>query len=117
MAKKIIIELSVDDEVPAGNTEVSTHAGAVPSGKVARIKNFGGATPLDSDGVESLTVLQWGSGGTWKTVRGFTRSTINMKLDLEFVGDGSKTFRLIRSNLSSTDKKMLAWLEGLIITP
>ena len=117
MAKKTLIEISTDDEVTAGSTEITVATGVVPNGKVARVKRFGGTTPRDADGIESLTLLQWGSGGSWQTIRAFATSFEDIQLDREFVGNGAKTFRLVRVNRSTTDKPMIAWLEGLIITP
>lgn len=115
MAKKTLIDLSKDDDVTAGSTDVTVHPSAIPNLKVARITRFGGATPLDTDGVQCLTILQWGSGSTWKTVRAFSRSTIEYAMDKEFEGDGTKTFRLVRVNRTGTTKPMIAWVEGLII--
>lgn len=117
MAKKTIIELIADDEVTAGSTEISIFGANVPNGKIARITRFGGSTPRDSDQVESLTLFQYGSGSSWETIRGFSTSFADIELNREFLGDGTKTFRLIRKNRSASDKEMLAWLEGLIITP
>jgi len=115
MAKKTIIDLSKDDDVTSGATDITIHPSAIPNNKIARITRFGGACPLDSDGIESLILVQWGSGGSWKTIRAFSSSSADMIMDKEFVGDGSDTFRLIRVNRSATTKPMVAWLEGLII--
>ena len=115
MAKKTIIDLSTDDDVNAGATEITVHPSAVPISKTARITRFGGTAPLDSDGIQGLTILQWGSGGTWKTIRAFSSSFADIILDKEFEGDGTKTFRLVRVNRSAATKPMIAWVEGLII--
>lgn len=117
MAKKTLIALSVDDQVTAGATEVNAHPSAVPNGKIARIGKFGASAPRDSDGIEGLIALQWGSGGSWSTVRAICSSFAEINVDREFIGDGVKTFRFIRINRAAVDKEMVAWIEGLIITP
>jgi len=117
VAKKALIEISVDDEVTSGSTEITLAPGAVPNGKIARLHKFGGAVPKDADGTECLIILQWGSGGAWQTIRAFATSFEDISMEREFTGNGIKTFRLVRVNRSATDKPMVAWLEGLIITP
>jgi hypothetical protein len=115
MAKKTIIDLSADSDVAGSSSEITTAPAAVPSGKIARITRFGGTCPRDTNLVESMIVLQWGSGGSWKTIRAIASSFGDIALDKEYVGDGTKTFRLIRSNRSTASKPMVAWLEGFIV--
>lgn len=71
MAKtqKTRISQFIESSVAAGATDTQASA-IVPVGKVVEIKVFGGSVP---DGVNGYVALQWGSAGTFVTIRATQR--------------------------------------------
>lgn len=112
MAKKTKFHYIFDDEVTAGGTAVETFP-IIPSGIMLTLKMFGGADLAIGDGIDSWAALQWGSGATWETVRVGTKMW-NLHMKHDFLGDGTKRFRLVRKNESTTDKKIVVWIESLL---
>jgi hypothetical protein len=116
MALKEKIDLIFDDSIGATTTDIKTGA-IVASGKTVRLFNFGGYDPRIGDGIDSLIVLQWGSGTSWQTVRAGGGGTFehSWKSGQDFNGDGVKRFRLIRQNKSTSAKPIVAWMMALIV--
>ena len=112
MAAKTAIDLFIDSAVSASTT-VNSDAPAVASGKNVRVKRFGCFDPLIGDGIDSIVILQWGSTGSFTSIRAIGKNT-ELNLDKVFVGDGVKHFRLKRINQSSSAKIIAAWIEALV---
>lgn len=108
---KITVERFLDSSV-AANTTDTQNTQAVPSGRSLRLKKFGGCIPYTLDG--SFIALQWGSGSTWETIRCLCGS-IEYVIDREFIGDGTKMFRVVRKNNGATAKNMAAWMDALVL--
>ena len=86
----------------------------VPSGKVVRLKEFGGADPAIGDGIDSIIALQWGNSGSWATVRVVSGTSQSYTLNRDFTGNGVKKFRVVRMNKSVSTKILVYWIEALI---
>lgn len=111
MAEKTKHYLMYDNEVPVGTTVDMTPV--IPSGKVVTIKKFGGFDPAVGDNKDSIIALQWGSGTTWTTIKAGGKC-FEFDMQRDFIGDGSKRFRLVRVNRSAQIKIIVAWLEALV---
>jgi hypothetical protein len=107
------ISVSKDDNV-AGLTDDVTQSGIVATGKTVKILRFGGVDPKIADALDSVVLLQWGSGATWKTIRAGT-DTFDFEVNQDFVGDGTKRVRVVRANRSALSKQIIFWIEGLIL--
>jgi hypothetical protein len=114
LASKSGINLYIDDSVAASST-VLLNSAVIPAGKSITIFRFGGCDPAIADGIDSIIALQWGSGGSFETIRALSGCTYEFALNKTFVGDGSKLFRLVRINKSGTGKILAAWVEGVIL--
>lgn len=104
-----LVQFLVDTNVNANATDIQNSA-AVPSGRVARVIRVGGFEPSGG-----FIAIQWGSGGTFVTVRAGSGS-FNMELNHEFTGDGVKFFRLVRKNgnaLAAT--QIVAWADIIVL--
>lgn len=110
---KTKFDIVYDDSVPGGTTDIKMSA-IIPSGRVIQLQSFGGCTPDIGDGIDGQTALQWGSGTSWQTIRAGTKSW-DMLFKKDFLGDGSKRFRLVRKNNSTTSRPMVVWLEALVL--
>ena len=110
---KTDVHLVEQGSVAAGSDEVSTTP-IVPLGKVVKVKKFGCMAPALQAATWSYVILQWGNGGGWETVRVCYGST-EFDVQRDFSGDGSKRFRLVRRNKSTTTAlDMGAWVEALV---
>lgn len=97
----------LDDSVAAATT-VTEMLPIVPSGKIATVTNFGGYAK------DGIVALQWGvSGGAWTTVRA-SGGSFDLKMKMDFTGDGSKRFRVVRINNLLVLSTVVVWLEGFI---
>ena len=113
MGAKTVINILKEDNVTA-NTFHITESAVVPNGKTVKLRKFGGCIPAIGDGKEGIIALQWGNGGTWETVEVGCHE-FSRNIDKTFVGNGSKKFRLYRENFSSTDKKIIAWIDAIVV--
>lgn len=111
MAKKKKHEIMLDNSVGASSSLIDLGE-IIPSGAVARLSNFGGYDPIGSDGVGSIISLQWGSGNSWLTIRvgGLGSFDFNWEKGVDFIGDGTKRFRIVRQNRSSVAKVISVWM-------
>lgn len=116
MPLKTKYDLCFDSSIAAGATDIQSSA-ILPTGKTARLVCFGGYDPLIADKLSGFIALQWGSTGSWSTVRAGGDGFFNLEWPKgkDFIGDGSKRFRLVRQNKSSSDKIMVAWMYVLIV--
>lgn len=116
MALKESYDFVIESSVAAGSTDMQ-NGPVIPNGKTARILNFGGFDPLTNDQVHSIIVLQWGSGTSWKTVRAGGGGIFNFEFlkGKDYIGDGTKYFRLVRQNKSSVAKNLILWLQAVIL--
>ena len=67
------------------------------------------------ENASSVYVLQWGSTGSWETVRliSVSGATTEYEIGREFEGDGTKHFRIIRINKSATNTRELpVWIDA-----
>lgn len=107
---KTRISLFFDTNVNANSTDLQLGA-VVPNGRSVSIKRFGGSVP---DGINGAVALQWGSGGSFTTIRAIQREMEFKELG-EFVGDGVKRFRLARINRQTLGAQaIVAWLEAVV---
>jgi hypothetical protein len=100
----------------AGNTtDVENVGPVIPAGKRVRLITFG-AADCGTDNEASITALQWGAAGAWETIRAFglAHCSMEVRLDQDYIGDGTKRFRVVRKNQSSSSRIVLAWLEGFV---
>ena len=117
MAKKTKHEVMIDSSIGA-SASLAELGEIIPTGKIARLSNFGGYDPIGSDGVGAIISLQWGSGNSWLTIRvgGFGSFDFNWEKGVDFIGDGTKRFRIVRQNRSSVAKVISVWMTVKIIT-
>ena len=109
---KTEIHLVKDDSVNASSTHI-TESPVVPNGKIVKLKKLGCIDPAIGDGLDSIIVLQWGTGGSWTTIRACSRNS-EFIINRDFIGDGINKFRVLRMNESITPKVIVFWLEALI---
>ena len=86
----------------------------IPNGKTVRVRKFGGFDPDIGDNKCGFITLQWGNGGGWETIRAGGCGSFEFVLLRDFVGDGVKRHRIIRTNNSVSAKDMVAWAESLV---
>ena len=102
-----------DDAKLAPGTDV-TQSPIIPNGKTVRLREFGGCAPMIGDGKDGFIGLQWGSGGTWDSLAVGCHE-FQRKLNSDFVGDGSKRFRIVRINESASNRYIVAWLDAILL--
>jgi len=113
--KKKIVD-GLEDTIVIKKTESTINYPPITDGVSATVRRFGGIDIAIGDGIDSLILLEWGSGTTFKRVYTVTkiweytqRKTV--------VGNGTDHFRLRRINNSNADKSMIAWLDILVDEP
>jgi hypothetical protein len=112
------IYMSTDSNVGgSAYEETLLPASAIPVGTIARIVRFGGTDVPKGDAKGVVIALFWGSGGTWQLVRaaGLMGNVVDFEINRDFVGDGTKQFKVRRQNLSTSAKPIPVWLEGFKI--
>lgn len=100
--------------VTAGTTD--THLSTVvPAARSWHIKRITFADESINDGLSGFFEVDWGIGATREVIAQafLTGNTFVFNIDRSFDGDGSKLFRLKRTNPSASDKKMFLMFEGL----
>ena len=112
MATKTVHDKSVLSVVTSGSTDY-LETPVIPSGKMATVLHFGCAIPPGTDGTTGIVILEWGSGSSWAIIKAFS-SDADMKVNKDYLGDGTKKFRLGRYNMSSSSKPIAAWGEILV---
>jgi len=106
--KKKIHDLVFDDSIPTGlDTQLSP---VIPNNKTARLCCFGWSCPLDG----STVAVQWGVPGNWRTIRG-GYGNMNLNLEKEFNGNGTRRFRIVRRNAGSGTQVIMAWMHVILI--
>ena len=103
----------VEENVAATSNHVETFP-IVPNGSTVRLRKFGGFDPNIGDNICGYITLQWGNGGSFETIRSGGCGSFEFQIARDFVGDGSKRFRIVLSNNSLTAKDMIAWAESLV---
>lgn len=114
MATKTTYEIYHDSSVASGATDLQLSP-IIPIEKTVRILSFGGFDPNIGDNKSSIIALQWGSGPDWKTIRAGGDGTFEFVLNKDFVGDGTKRFRLARQNKSASAKPLIVWLYAVVL--
>lgn len=114
MADKTKFEIYVDSNVAAGATDVQA-SDIIPATATVRILSFGGFDPNIGDSKDGIIGLQYGSGTNWKTLRAGGGGVFDFNSKIDIVGDGTKRFRLVRKNNSSTPKSLICWLYAVIL--
>lgn len=117
MALKDKTDIVIESAVNAGITETQL-APIIPVGKTVRLMNFGGFDPITSDGVSGIISLQYGNATDgWKLIRCGGNGFFNIQWEKgkDFIGDGTKRFRIVRQNKSSNIKNIAAWVIALKI--
>jgi len=112
MATKTFYKVFEDSSVGPLGTEIRTDP-IVPNGKVILLRKIGGCDPGIGDNIDSLWIVQWGSGGSWESVRVGSGCT-EFQIETTFVGDGVKRFRFVRQNKSLVAKSIVLWAEALL---
>lgn len=117
MPNKQQINIIVESTVNQGATSI-TEGAIVPLNKKVRVLKFGGYERLLSSNT-GIIALQWGTAATWETIRVLGGGTpVELILNLEFIGDGAKRFRIVRQNRDpalSAAKEMVAWAEVFVL--
>lgn len=110
MAKKHEI---IKQLVAATTTETKTYP-AVPDGKTVVLKMFGAADINNGDNKSSVYILQWGSAGSFQTIRvlALTGNTQDIEMKRPLRGDGTKFLRVLSQNNSSSSKELVFWFEA-----
>jgi len=99
--------------VTAGDTD--THLTiAPPVGRIWHIKRKTFADESINDGLSGFFEVDWGIGGSREVLAQayLAGNTFTFHIDRTFLGDGSKLFRLKRTNPSGSNKKMFLMVEG-----
>lgn len=110
MATKTVFDPIHDDAVADGAPSVDNQP-VVPNGKIVRIREIGWSCPPDC-----IAAVQWGSGGTFVTVRGgYGNMNISFARGKDFTGDGVKHFRLVRTNDSGASAVVVLWASAIIL--
>lgn len=102
--------MSIDSSVAQSSEDIFSLI-LVPSGAHVVLTEFGGCVPFIKDG--SYIAIQWGKTGDWKTIRAIAREGTYV-IKKEFIGDGTRTFRIIRKNTDTVARVMLVWITGYI---
>ena len=100
------------DSVIAADSSDAQLTPVVPNGKKVRLLEIGWSASILDD---SMVAVQWGNAGNWTTIRsGY--GTICLHLNKDFIGNGTKRFRIIRQNKHATEEKIvMAWLEAIAL--
>ncbi len=114
MGLKSRFDIYLDSNVDAGATDVQA-SDIIPDGAVVRLSSFGGLDPNVGDNKSSIIGIQWGNSTKWKTIRAGGSGTFDFNVKLDFKGDGTKRFRLVRKNNSATAKPLICWLFAVIL--
>lgn len=86
----------------------------IPDGRVVTVKLFGGSVSDAGASAPCKFALLWGTAGSFTPVRG-AMATMQWENLGDFVGDGSKHFRIVRENTQiAGDRPIMAWLEALV---
>jgi hypothetical protein len=113
MAKtKYKIMIGDDAKMAPGNDIVQSPI--VPNGKNVRLREFGGCTPAIGDGIDGFIGLQWGSSGSWESIA-IGCHEFQRELKRDFLGDGTKRFRIVRMNESAVNRYIVAWLDAILL--
>ena len=113
MADKTVF---VTGSVNAGQSS-TTDSSPIPSGHTWVLEKVGFASQISGLVLTVMDVrsdtlqLLWGTPGNFETIRviALTGNTIELSMKRSFEGDGSKFFRLIRTNNSGTARTSAAW--------
>lgn len=114
---KTDINMFQDYTIAAGLSPVVIVTGdIIASGKVVRMKRFGCAI-IDTIGnlAEGYVAVQWGSGGSWTTIRACKQIFEFTEINREFTGDGAKRFRIVGLNGSTLGTRIISyWFEARV---
>jgi hypothetical protein len=108
------VDVFADSSVAGGANDM-TLLPVIPDGDRWRVRFMGMADPGTGDGISSVVALQIEQpAGTWTTVRALSSAgqTVQLQIDKEIKGNGSRRLRLARQNKSAVSKQIVAWLEG-----
>lgn len=86
-----------------------------PSGKKVYVEKFGGLDRAqDTSRRGSVFLLQWGENGDWSTEAAISVVGATYEVDVlkEFACDGTKKFRVLQYNDSTTNKQIMWWVRG-----
>ena len=100
-------QITITNVVAANSTDVQTSA-VIPSGESWHIERVIFAHGDDNRGFSGGFKMEWGSAGSgWVFVTGafLTGNTMIIPVLNDFLGDGSKRFRLTRQNLDPANSK------------
>jgi hypothetical protein len=114
MEAKMIRRINNTSIVNAGVMNDITNYPAIPAKTTITITSFGAADINMGDNKSSAWVLQWGSSGSFETVRiiSLTGDTHTEKMKYPLIGDGVKYLRVVRRNYSGSNKELPFWIEG-----
>lgn len=108
------IDVVLDDVVSAAASAVED-LGVIPNNTLWRVIKLGGGEVANGDGKASVIALQISENGTtWTTARAITvvGNTVELQVQREIKGNGTRKVRIVRQNTSSSSKQVIAWLEG-----
>ena len=98
----------------AGGANANEVSPIVPNGKTFWVKKFGCFDPNTGDNIDSIILIQWGSTGSWNTIRAAGGGTHEFEINSLFLGDGTKRFRILIQNKSGDEKTYGAWFSGVV---
>lgn len=115
MSAKTFHNIFISNAVAAGET-TNTDSAAIPNGQKCRLKLFGGYDPNSGSGApDGFIYIQWGTVGSFTTIRAGGAGFFNLDINQTFIGNGAKFFRVARTNNNTTGaKQMAAWIEALV---
>jgi hypothetical protein len=102
-----------DGQVAGASQEVQ-ELPVIPNGECWCITRFGGSEVGTGDGKASSVALQVFDGTSWQTIRGFglVSTAVEVELQRDIRGDGTRKLRVVRRNQSASPKQIIAWVEG-----
>jgi len=105
--------IKVFTSVASGATS-NTDSAAPPNGMKIILTKCGASDINTGDNKSSVFQLLWGNIGSFTTVFAFalTGNVYEFEVTEEFIGDGSKFFRLVRINNSTSAKNLAMWIKG-----
>jgi hypothetical protein len=113
MARELL-DKYLDDSVTGSGQDVWS-APDIPADEPWHLTKFGGTA-----GAAAVIGLQLRTGTSpdvWTMIRaGIGPGQFEFDVDRDYVGDGTKKFRVVRQEKSGSAQQIIAWLEGYKVT-
>ena len=115
MPARVQLNQMIRGNVPASdNLKTIVGPNPIAVGEVFRLTKFGASEVGDGDGVASEIRLEFGKPGDWEVIRAFGVSSCvaEVVINETRTGTGDKKFQVVRTNNSTSQKKVFAWVNG-----